>query len=309
MVVKRKVFKVGSSSLAVSLPSKWVQQTNIKAGDEVEILPGEHELTVATGSHQPTKNWMEFNQFSDYYDSPGLRRVYRLGYDAATVHFPNKAAGDAVKRRIANLIGADIIDVDDNKFEIIINNPSTPVDIRRELMRSVEQIKEQVERLCTEFEDCSFDTAGAEETYNMVTKRCEFLIRNAFINKRSYEEYSLVSDVAEVLIRIVIEIWYFYTAEFSKLKKLVGKELLISHFRTFVKRLQETIDLMLLGKKLTMDRFVAFRLALEEDQAAILKTMKTKQVTVTPLILAFSRLSSLDNFIEYYYNFLSETGT
>jgi len=35
--MKRKVIKLGSSTLVTSLPSKWTNMLGVKAGDEIEV--------------------------------------------------------------------------------------------------------------------------------------------------------------------------------------------------------------------------------------------------------------------------------
>ncbi len=44
--MKRKINEVGTGTLTVSLPNKWVKKNNIKKGDEIDVIEGYKELKI-----------------------------------------------------------------------------------------------------------------------------------------------------------------------------------------------------------------------------------------------------------------------
>ena len=47
--MKRKVNKVGPTTLSITLPSKWVKENNIKKGDELELDLKNNNISITTG--------------------------------------------------------------------------------------------------------------------------------------------------------------------------------------------------------------------------------------------------------------------
>ena len=50
--MKRKVAKIGPSTLMISLPTKWVKANNVKKGDEINIIQNNKELIINSQNEQ-----------------------------------------------------------------------------------------------------------------------------------------------------------------------------------------------------------------------------------------------------------------
>lgn len=88
--MKRKVIKLGSNSLLVSLPSSWVKKHGVKKGDEIVLEEKDNRLLVSSGSApQGTQASIDVTNLK-----PILRRalgaLYKKGYDEFTVHFADR---------------------------------------------------------------------------------------------------------------------------------------------------------------------------------------------------------------------------
>ncbi len=108
--MKRKINRVGTNTLTVSLPSKWVKENRLCAGDEIDLVENGKELllnsqkpsvlgsiTVDVSSQDTFGGWMVYVP-------------YRLGYDEIRVHF---SSSDHLKRiydYLPYMIGFEIID-------------------------------------------------------------------------------------------------------------------------------------------------------------------------------------------------------
>ncbi len=86
--MKRKVVKQGPATMMVSLPSKWIKENKIAAGDELAVLPqGNKILFSKTEQKQGRKeatidvdNYWQHFALSKY-----LTVLYRTGYDKITL--------------------------------------------------------------------------------------------------------------------------------------------------------------------------------------------------------------------------------
>lgn len=90
--MKRRVIKQGHNTLTLTLPSKWVKDLNIHAGDEIELIEKEKGILLTSEKHQGEIKKIEFN-ISDM-DIPTIWKhfmsVYREGYDEVKVNFNQK---------------------------------------------------------------------------------------------------------------------------------------------------------------------------------------------------------------------------
>jgi phosphate uptake regulator len=91
--MKRRVIKQGHNTLTVTLPSKWVKDLNINAGDEIELIEKEKGILLTSEKHNGEIKRAEFD-VSDM-DIPTIWKhfmsVYREGYDEVKVKFDPKS--------------------------------------------------------------------------------------------------------------------------------------------------------------------------------------------------------------------------
>jgi phosphate uptake regulator len=85
--MKRKVIKLGTNSLLVSLPSKWAQKHGIRKGDEISVEEKEGKLILKSeSSPKGDKAVVDITGLN-----PAIKRVlgalYKKGYDEFTAHF------------------------------------------------------------------------------------------------------------------------------------------------------------------------------------------------------------------------------
>ena len=103
--MKRRVIKHGPSFI-VSLPSKWVQQCNVKKGDELEVEEKGKTLIVSTTVVR--------SDLSITKDVSGLiprlvdrflARAYQKGYDRIDLIHNDITLLDVVQKKVHELIG------------------------------------------------------------------------------------------------------------------------------------------------------------------------------------------------------------
>lgn len=95
--MKRRVIKQGHNTLTVTLPSKWVKDLNINAGDEIELIEKDKCILLTSEKHNREIKKTEFD-ISDM-DIPTIWKhfmcVYREGYDEVKVKFNPKSESES----------------------------------------------------------------------------------------------------------------------------------------------------------------------------------------------------------------------
>lgn len=149
--MKRKIIKQGHNTLTVTLPSKWVQEQGLKAGDEIDALTKKEGL-IFTTKKGTTKRPVTFDITG--MNLPTIWKhfmgAYREGHEEIRVHFkPNiilenpyryltkqrvNTKQKHYKERVVEVLQGivdrfvDLEIVDHNKNSIVIRQMSTPSD-------------------------------------------------------------------------------------------------------------------------------------------------------------------------------------
>lgn len=109
--MKRKVFRLGTSTLVVSLPSKWAKKYNLGKGDELETIEKERSITFSTEK--------EYSQSEIEIDIRGLDKslirwyltgAYVRGYDKIRILFEKQENSSVAQETINYLIGLAIVE-------------------------------------------------------------------------------------------------------------------------------------------------------------------------------------------------------
>jgi len=116
----RKLQKVGSSTLSVSLPSQWAAAQGLKRGASVQLVEDGRELRVipvADGSPVPAEETRYFIAADECKNTEVLARVivagYVLGRDHLVVRSKSRLTGEqleSIRRTSKKLIGTGIIE-------------------------------------------------------------------------------------------------------------------------------------------------------------------------------------------------------
>lgn len=90
--MRRKVARIGPSTLMISLPSKWVKANQIKKGDEVEVREEGGNLTLVVHEKKPpiSQAKVDISHLSYRMVWIVLQSVYRGGADEIEISFKNQ---------------------------------------------------------------------------------------------------------------------------------------------------------------------------------------------------------------------------
>lgn len=100
--MKRKVARIGPSTLMVSLPSKWCKENSISPGEELEVDPSGNHILVSRGETKLASKDIELNltQFH-HYPRHLVATAYKCGYDSIKARYSTLAE----RKDIEDLLG------------------------------------------------------------------------------------------------------------------------------------------------------------------------------------------------------------
>jgi len=124
-VETRKVQKLGSSSLFVTLPKKWISKWNVKPGDKIIMeVSDDGTLKLIAEKVKNTINKKSIKIDVDSLKQPLLSVVpclYALGYDEILLHSKKGIDRTEIENLLTfskQLVGAEVTEAGDNKVKI-----------------------------------------------------------------------------------------------------------------------------------------------------------------------------------------------
>ncbi len=132
--MRRKLIKIGNSTLLLSVPREWVISNNLSKGDEVEISPDQDKLTIWCDSRiMKEKLSMDFTDFKDVL-ARLIYAIYRSGVDQVQLRSKDPVLIDSIKSIIwKEAVGFEIMDQGDNSCTIV--NVSGKTDDFQNMLR------------------------------------------------------------------------------------------------------------------------------------------------------------------------------
>jgi phosphate uptake regulator len=158
--MKRKVVKLGPTTLVVSLPSKWAKEFNIDAGKEIDINEEEGRLVIQT-ERKPQKKEIaiEINNENKHNLKHILTHIYRKGYDKIRINYETETSKEIKDITNSILLGFEVTQKDDT--HCIIENIAEPTDQKYDviLKRLFFTIKETQKTIMKDFDSGKYTSA------------------------------------------------------------------------------------------------------------------------------------------------------
>ena len=109
--MKRKIFKLGATTLVTSLPSKWVKQHNLKPGDELLSFEKEKSIIFSIIKDSEIKEVeIDIKELNQELIREYLTGAYIRGYEQIKISFEKQESLVFVQETINSLIGLAIIE-------------------------------------------------------------------------------------------------------------------------------------------------------------------------------------------------------
>lgn len=137
MIVKRKLVKQGLRALTITLPSVWVQKNSLNAGDEIDIDEVDNTITISTEKRQPLKDIIvDVSGLLPKLADRFIARAYQKGYDKIVLKCDSQDIMQAVKNKVTELMGFEILDIGKDKIEIQVISSDLNLDFDTLLRRA-----------------------------------------------------------------------------------------------------------------------------------------------------------------------------
>ncbi|MBI5880641.1 phosphate uptake regulator PhoU [archaeon] len=189
--MKRKVNRVGQSTLTVSLPSKWARKHGVKAGDEIDVDEVANRLVVSGGlaPQKEKEATIEITQ-KERFLRILLVAPYIKGCDVIHVQYEDPAIYPLIQQAMSQLlIGFEVVEHGRNKC--ILKNIAQGIDAQFDSnqRRYFLQIKQVIHGLIEAIE--KKDTQQIEHILiidQTIDKLCLFMRR--ILNTKGYKDES-----------------------------------------------------------------------------------------------------------------------
>ncbi len=215
--MRRKVNRVGTSTLTVSLPSKWVQQQGIKQGDELELAIDRSVLSLTKEGFSQGKKSLTVN--IDDFEHLTLMRyfdvLYRDGYDTMvfihnkdTIYYSKKDSEvdvrQALRTMVSRAVGSEIVSQTPKQTKIECLVSASDQDLERIEKRIYYLFKELLDEILAKAKKGVH--GFYDEVYAMhdnILKFTNYLLRELEASDRPLVEKQLTYSVFMVVDKLV----------------------------------------------------------------------------------------------------------
>ncbi|MCA9478030.1 MAG: phosphate uptake regulator PhoU [Nanoarchaeota archaeon] len=203
--MKRKVNKVGTNTLTVSLPSKWVKEQGLSQGDEIDLAEEKSKIIISTKKIPQTKH-IDLD-VSKYRDLVGrvIGSIYKQGYDTIRLTFDDPKTIEYIEKELTKgFIGLDIINSGKNFCELKsladIKEEEFNNSYRRVFRLIIENAEELIETLKEEkFDELKY-VAKKDDNVNKFSDLCRRILNKIGTEDtiRTNQLYNIVEELENI---------------------------------------------------------------------------------------------------------------
>jgi len=214
---RRKIQKVGGSTLSVSLPKDWLKHTGVKVGDTVYLnYGGDGSLRIFSENLRRKQNTLsEYHINCNFTMDPNLLErlivgSYMLGRDTIKIFSSTRISGEQIEevRNIARrLVGLSILE--ESKKEILLQCTIEPTKfkiyslVKRMSVIVSTMLSEALEALLQLNPDLAHDVIKREDEVNTVYRLITRLLLSAEDPHALADELGLYEPLASTDIRLI----------------------------------------------------------------------------------------------------------
>lgn len=232
--MRRKVIKQGPSSFMISLPKSWVRQKEITKGQELNVEVKGESILISIESTNSNSNVKEFilNEFN----IENICRYYSEGFSGMNINFKSEKEFKKIKQIIDGLVGADILDREKYKVNIIFSDLKINLDENKLLVKIIFLLKWQVQSLLQELKIKKMrNSEEIFEIYLEMLSKINLLLRFIYCKKRIGSDFVNYKTSLECLKNIQKAFIFFYenpnlkSIKTPTLKLLESTEIHLTH--------------------------------------------------------------------------------
>ena len=197
--MKRKVNRVGTNTLTVSLPSKWARQFNIKPGDEIELVEIENSIVINGSTRPHEKKEIIFNL--DETKELLVRMLcapYLKGYSTIKLYYSDPKYYKKVQKYIKYLVGFEIVEQGKNFVKLEEISAGSEEQFHPTLIRLFHILKSFLQEvhnyLQKPYENVQ-DILDTEFSCDRLSLYCKRLLNKNQITGKAHETFAFYSIV------------------------------------------------------------------------------------------------------------------
>lgn len=209
--MKRKIIKLGTATLVVSLPSKWTKKFNLKQGDEIDVEEENSNLLLQTKKGIAAKKEITIDLADQ--DEKGmeiiLTHIYRRGFEKIIVKNVNEDILKTIRKVVKNLLLG--FEISKRAGDIcIIENLAEPTEQKGDVLlrRIFLMVKEIQNKIQSDFEKKNYNDSEIEEIRTQTDKFTIYYRR--ILSKQSEKESTFRWELLTTLMRITHSYHYMY---------------------------------------------------------------------------------------------------
>ncbi len=137
MIMKRKLVKQGLRALTITLPASWVESHQLKPGDEIDLIEADKSLVISTKEKHIIKDIIvDVSGLLPRMADRFIARAYQKGYDKIIVNFDDPDLMLAIKNKIPELMGFELLNIGKDSLEVQIISAELNLDFDTMLRRA-----------------------------------------------------------------------------------------------------------------------------------------------------------------------------
>ncbi|MFP4424403.1 MAG: AbrB/MazE/SpoVT family DNA-binding domain-containing protein [Candidatus Woesearchaeota archaeon] len=184
--MKRKVNKVGSNTLTVSLPNRWVKYLDLKPGDELNLYEDGIQLIISPEDIN-INDTLEMDLSIDSDDKTYVRSLlgalYRKGYDVLHIRYEKEETFRILRDCVNYLIGFEIMETKPNFCVIEGMLTESEQEFQNTLHKIVNVVKTSSQLTFEDYNKSTFEHLDDMEDYRYTAwKLRDYAIR--ILNKK-----------------------------------------------------------------------------------------------------------------------------
>jgi len=121
----RRIQRLGTSSLVVTLPKEWARRLGLKPGSQVILIDDGNSIRILPMDHETPKGvHIDLSKFSPPIAYAAPYCIYISGYDSVTFKVPDPDKSiQIIKKKAHSFMGMEVFEVSDDelKLEILID--------------------------------------------------------------------------------------------------------------------------------------------------------------------------------------------
>ncbi|MBN1274697.1 AbrB/MazE/SpoVT family DNA-binding domain-containing protein [Candidatus Woesearchaeota archaeon] len=211
--MKRKVNRVGTSTLTVSLPSKWAKQHDIKPGDELELEEEGHNLLLRIDDIRHERVLDLGLPSADDFMTRLVCGPYLKGYKSITYHYSDPQVYARVLGSLKHTLGFEIVDQRDGACTIAEVSSGSEDNFEKIIIRLFNVLRtfaSEAQRAIKEGHERYDDVLEIEYTCDRLSLYCRRLINRDVVSGKTYDNTAMyhVACLAEQVgdeLRQIIE--------------------------------------------------------------------------------------------------------